>query len=235
MADPFAHFMEGRILKRRVRPLLAIALVLAGYGANQVRADFVPWSYNWEPSALVIKAGGAATGGLDLTDEPLKHADGTSDIVVSNIRAFSSATRGVPDIFNHAATSFTLLLSDESSKKTATLTFSGFFNGTISATSANVHFIATAPLVRTVKLGANTYTVNLGSYSPPGPPAASNAGSISANVAVNEITHGGGGGGGTQHAPEPSTLLLSCLGLSSLGLAGWRKWWQRRESAAANL
>jgi hypothetical protein len=38
--------------------------------------------------------------------------------------------------------------------------------------------------METVKLGGHTYTVNLGSYAPPGPPAASNAGSLSSNIAV---------------------------------------------------
>src|SRR5438445_275172 len=34
---------------------------------------------------------------------------------------------------------------------------------------------------------------------------------------------GGGGGGDPHHAPEPSTLALSGLGLSFLGLVSWRK------------
>jgi hypothetical protein len=213
---------------------LTAFLIVAACGVGQARGDFVPWSYNWEPSALAIKAGGAATGGLELTDEPLKHADGTSDIVVTNIRAFSDASRSKPDAFNHATASFTLLLKDELSNKTATLTFNGFFTGTISATSANVQFTATAPLTETVKLGGHTYTISLGNYAPPGPPDASNAGSISANVAVDQIssTGGGGGGGGNNQAPEPSTLLLSCLGLAGAGLAGWRKWRRPQRTAA---
>jgi hypothetical protein len=226
-------------LNRKPHTLISTVLALAVIGVGSARADFVPWSYNWEPSSLTIHAGGAGTGGLSFTDEPLKHADGTSDVVVTNIRAFSSATRGIPDVINHIPMTFKLFLEDEASKATATLSFSGFFNGTISATSANVAFVATAPLFRTVKLGANTFTINLGNYSPPGPPDASNAGSLSANVAVNEISHGGGGGGiggsgggsGGGRAPEPSTLLLSCLGLSGIGLAGWRKWRQRTAAA----
>jgi hypothetical protein len=192
--------------------------VFATVGFSHARADFVPWSFNWEPSALVIKASGAGTGGLSLTDEPLKHADGTSDVVVTNIRAFSSATRSHPDVFTHAAFAFKLVLKDEKSGQTGTLTFGGFFDGTISATSANVKATFTAPLFQTLKLGGHTFTVNLGNYAPPGPPAASNAGSIAANVAVDQTTSGGGG-----NAPEPSTLLLSCVGLSGMGLAGWRR------------
>jgi PEP-CTERM motif len=220
-------------LNKALRTILTTVLFVSGYGLSLARADFVPWSYNWEPSTLAIKAGGAGTGGLNMTDEPLKHADGTSDIVVTNLRAFSSAARSTPDIFNHAAVSFTLLLKDELSNKSATLTFNGFFNGTISATSSNVVFTPTAPLTQTVKLGTNTYTINLGNYSPPGPPDASNAGSISAHVGVNEIIVTGGGGG-NNNAPEPSTLLLSCLGLAGTGLAGWRQWRQRRTVAIAH-
>jgi hypothetical protein len=219
-------------MKRPTTVLVTALLALTAFGVSQTRADFVPWSYNWEPSTLSIKAGGAGTGGLSFTDEPLKHADGTSDVVVTNIRAFSSATRSQPDLITKAAMTFTLVLKDELSNQTATLKFGGFFNGSISATSANVQFTPTVPLTETVKLGNNTYTVNLGSYAPPGPPAASNAGSISAHVAVNEFTpppppHGGG----TGQAPEPSTLLLSCLGLSGLGMAGWRKFRQRLASS----
>jgi hypothetical protein len=206
-------------MTRRSIALLTTLSATLAWGTSQAKADFVPWSYNWEPSALVIKAGGAGTGGLNMTDEPLKHADGTSDIVVTNIRAFSSAVRGTPDVINHAAVTFTLLLKDELSNQTATMKFSGIFNGTISATSANVQFTATAPLTETVKLGGHTYTVNLGNYAPPGPPAASNAGSLSAHVGVDEIIHTTGGG----NAPEPSTLLLSSLGLCGMGLAAWRK------------
>jgi hypothetical protein len=215
-------------LNKVLKTILTTVLFVSGYGASVARADFVPWSYNWEPSTLAVKASGAGTGGLNMTDEPLKHADGTSDVVVTNLRAFSSAARSTPDVFNHAAVSFTLLLKDELSNKTATMTFSGFFNGTISATSSNVTFTPTAPLTETVKLGANTYTVSLGNYSPPGPPAASNAGSISAHVAVNEITPPPPVI--TGNTPEPSTMLLSCLGLVGMGLARWRK---RRTTATA--
>jgi hypothetical protein len=206
-----------------------VAATLLTISVAKARADFVPWTYNFTPSALAIPANPPGTGGLSLTNEPAKHADGTSDVVVTNIRAFSSASRSTPDKFTHASVSFFLVLTDEASKKSASFTFSGFFSGTVSATSANVQFTPTAPLTLTAKIGNNTYSINLGNYAPPGPPAASNSGSISAHVAVNEISSiggggGGGGGGGTGQAPEPSTLLLSCLGLGGLGLAGWRKW-----------
>jgi hypothetical protein len=73
--------------------------------------------------------------------------------------------------------------------------------------------------------------VTIGNYAPPGPPTASNAGSISAHVAVNEITPPPlppppppPPPPPTGQAPEPSTLLLSCMGLLGLGAASWKKW-----------
>jgi hypothetical protein len=212
-------------LNRNTNVFAATVLALTAFAVGQARADFVSWTYNFGRSPVAVPAGGAGTGGLSLTDESTHQADGTSDIVATNIRAFSSAPRNHPDTFTNSAYTLSMFLKDNASGISTTLVFHGVFNGIISATSANVTTSFTGLLVQTVKLGANTYTVNLGNFAPPGPPDASNAGSISAHVAVNEIAHGGGGG-----APEPSTLLLSCLGLSGLCLAGWRKW--RRRSAA---
>ena len=59
------------------------------------------------------------------------------------------------------------------------------------------------------------FTVSLIAYTPPGPPDQSNAGSISAHVSVTTTQ--------TADLPEPSTMLLSGLGLTFLGGAAWRK------------
>jgi hypothetical protein len=204
------------------------------------RADFVSWTYNFGRSPLAVPSGGLGTGGLSLTDESTHQADGTSDIVATNIRAFSSAPRNHPDTFTTSPYTLSLFLKDNASGLSTTLVFHGVFNGIISATSSNVTTTFTAPLAETVKLGSNAYTVNLGNYSPPGPPDASNAGSISAHVAVNEFsppppTGGGGGGPPPANAPEPTTFLLSCLGLSGMGLAAWRKWRTPKVLATASL
>jgi hypothetical protein len=202
---------------------LAVALAFTLLAQAQLRADFVSWTYNFGRSPVAVPAGGSGTGGLSLTDESTHQADGTSDIVATNIRAFSSAPRNHPDTFTNSPYTLSLSLKDNASGLSTTLAFHGVFNGFISATSANVTTTFTAPLTETVKLGSNTYTVNLGNYSPPGPPAASNAGSISAHVAVNEITPPPPPPP-TGDAPEPSTLLLSCMGLFGLGAASWKKW-----------
>jgi hypothetical protein len=219
-------------MKHPASTLFTALCVVTAFGVSQARADFVSWTYNFGRSPVAVPAGGSATGGLSLTDESTHQADGTSDIVATNIRAFSSAPRNHPDTFTNSPYALSMFLKDNASGQSTTLVFHGVFKGIISATSANVTTTFTAPLTETVKLGANFYTVNLGNYAPPGPPDASNAGSISAHVAVNEFTPPPPtGGGGTGQAPEPSTLLLSCLGLSGMGLAGWRKWRQRFAAA----
>src|SRR5581483_8755409 len=115
-----------------------------------------------------------------------------------------------------------------------TLTFSGVFSGELSARSANIKNSFSGETTRTVTLGGNTYQVSLSNdlYSPPGPPGISNAGSISAHVEVTPASDdtGGGPGGGPSDTPEPSTMLLSGLGLSVLGAASWRRQ-QRRQQA----
>jgi hypothetical protein len=217
-------------MTRVSKALVLAAFVALAMGPARAQAGFVSWSYNWTPSALALPADVPGSGGLSLTNEPTKNADGTSDVVVTNIRGFSSAPRSTPDKFTHAAYTFNLVLTDLASGQAAHMSFTGFFSGIMSATSSNIANTFTGITSHTAVLGGNTYTVALGNYSPPGPPTASNAGSISAHVGVNETTPPppppttGGGPPPTNDAPEPSTLLLACFGLSGLGVTGWRKW-----------
>jgi hypothetical protein len=159
-----------------------------------------------------------------LTFEALSHADGPSDVVATNIRMFSSAPRTTPDAITNGSYSLTLNLVDSASGESGSVTFTGMLNGTFSTTSANVTNAFTGPTSQQLTLGGHLYTITIGPYAPPGPPGAANAGTISAHVDVGDS---GGGSGGD--SPEPSTLVLSGLGLSFLGVASWRK---RRQHAA---
>jgi hypothetical protein len=198
----------------------SIALVLLFLIHASARADLI-WGYNWEPSTGKVFANGGGSGYLKLTDEPAKTATGSSNTVVTNIQAVSTAPYNTPDLFNKAPVSFSLQLQDLASKAKDTLTFSGNFSGIISGNYANVQFASTSPLSETVTLGGNKYTVTLGNYTPPGPPGAHNFGSLNAFVTVAPA--GGGGGGHTSGTPEPATLSLACLAFPFVGLCGWRK------------
>ncbi|HEV3238010.1 MAG TPA: hypothetical protein VGZ25_13555 [Gemmataceae bacterium] len=209
-------------MKRMSAPLFVAALGLTLFAQSKAHASFVPWTYNWGRSPIAVQADSPGTGGLSLTDETTLHAVGTSDIVATNIRSFSSAPRTAPDHFTAKPYTLSLFLKDDASGQSTTLTFSGTFSGALSSNSANITTAFTGKISQTVTLGKHTYTVSLGNFAPPGPPTASNAGSISAHVLVDQDPDGGGGGG-HHGAPEPSTMLLSLLGLSGLGAGAWKK------------
>lgn len=201
--------------KHSLPPCAGIALALLLLVNAPARADLIPWSYNWEPSATKVVADGGGTGHLTLTDEPSKSASGLSNTIITNLRAFSTATTDNPDTFTHANYNFTLQLQDATSKATGSVSFSGFFSGTLTANNANIKLNPTSPTSQQITLGGNVYTVTLGTYSPPGPPGASNAGSLNATVSVAPS------GGTISSAPEPSSLLLIGLAMPCLGLSAW--------------
>jgi hypothetical protein len=210
-------------MKRSVSHVFGATLGLLLFSAISAHAGFVGYDYSWYPSSLVVAADSGGTGGVSMTLQALQHADGSSDVVATNLRTFSSADRGSPDVITKGEYSLTMNLTDSASSQSGSVTFKGYFSGAFSTTSSNVANTFTGETTMTLKLGGHVFTITIGPYAPPGPPSASNAGTISAHVAVDEDNGGGDGGGDGGHAPEPSTLVLSFLGASFLGVASWRK------------
>jgi hypothetical protein len=205
-----------------------IALGLLLLANTSARADLLQWGYNWEPSTMKVSADAGGSGYLSLTDEPANSATGSSNTVVTNIHSFSTASSTAPDTFKNAAITYTLQLEDNTSKTTGSVSFSGYYSGTITANSSNIQLTITSPTTESVTLGGNTYSVALGTYTPPGPPGASNAGSLNAFVTVTA----GSGGGTISSVPEPGSLMLAGLALPFVSLAGWRKRRGRKPIAA---
>jgi hypothetical protein len=189
------------------------------------QASLVQWSYDWNRSPAVVLAG---TGGVTLTNEPGASAAGPSDVVATNLKVFSSANPASPDHLSPTPYTLSLALTDTASHASSVLTFTGTLSGTFSSGSAHVMNAFTGTTTQSVVLGGNTYTVTMGSYSPPGPPSATNSGSISAHVDVMP-----GKGGGPNKTPEPSTMVLACLGVSVIGLSSWKR--MRRRPDALRL
>ena len=206
--------------------LALTALLVVGAGA---RADNISWSYNWtaNPAAVFSDDG---TGAVTFTNEATKNATNSSFTDASNLKIISSADPNHPEHLNHnGAYTLTLVLTDKDSGKSATVTFTAKLNGSFSAGSSEV--TSTMPLStqtgtssQSVTLGKHTYTVSFYSFSPPGPTQASNLGSITFRVDVGNATITG--------APEPTTMLLSLMGLSFVG-ASWRM--RRRRTPALAL
>jgi hypothetical protein len=190
----------------------------------------VAWTYNFTPSSPFVSSD-SGSGSVSFTNEPTKNATNSSDVVVTNLRDSSTASATNPDtLTTSGAWKVSLTLTDTASGQSDTMTFTGKLGGTFSATNSNITNTFTGQTSYTwTASNGNQYTVTLSGYTPPGPPTASNAGSISAHVTV---VPGNGGGGGISSTPEPSTLMLSCLGLGFAGLTSWRK---RRRSLATML
>jgi hypothetical protein len=189
--------------------------------ATPARGEFIPWKYNWSRNPSIIYSDTSKTTYLTLTDESLRNAAGSSDIVATNIKTFSDADPNHPAPFTHADYTLTLFLLDVNSTKSGTLTFSGFLDGAVSSLSSNFVNTFNAPQTQILDLGSSQYTVKITSFTPPGPPGASNSGAISAHasVSVTEI----------QKTPEPSTLLLV---LSGVPLLSYRAWRRKRRAAS---
>jgi hypothetical protein len=230
---------------KRSLTLLAPTLTLLFFAGTSARADPIPpaqasYLYNWAPlvpNRTVNAIDG--TGGVTFTDEPKGTGTGNSDIVATNLNVFSSADPSKPEhLGTNGAYSLQLILTDKASGLSKTLVFTGKLSdpvggGAFSSDSANVQNTFTGTTKVSFSLGAYDYTVAMVSYAPPGPPSQSLRGSIGAHVTVSTLSTGGTGGtSGGPSTPEPSAMLLSCLGLSFLGAASWRK---RRAKVAVTL
>jgi len=201
----------------------ALAVVLfAGVSAQATPIDpnTVTWMYNFSPGSPSVSSDGGRTG-VTFTNEPTKSATGSSDVVATNLRVFSADPAAVPPPDSltgnsgHYTLALTLSTTINGKTETAVLNFSGLLTGTFSKDNANIGNAFGPNSTQTVTLDSVTFKVQLIAYTPPGPPSQANAGSISAHVTLS--------GGHVTTVPEPSTILLSSLGLTFLGGARWRK------------
>jgi hypothetical protein len=213
----------------------ALALLLMtgmGVHANPLPAA-LSWTYNFTPGASSLASDAGTGGNISFTNENTNTAVGNSTIVGTNLRVASTATAGSPDMLSgsHGNYSLTLALAstDDTGLHQASLTFNGQLSGTFSHDSSNLSNVFGANATQSVSLGAYVFTVALNSFTPPGPPGQTNAGSIAATVSITPA----GTPTPTQNTPEPGTIVLAGLGLSAFGGAAWRKRRQARIAVAA--
>jgi hypothetical protein len=212
------------------RPLFLAALAVLAV-VSPLRADPAGWIFSWSPTGGAVSADvqvgqPTATGTVTLSSETLQNAFGNSFVVASNITLSSTANPNNPAMLSsNGSYQLNMFLKDATSGQSTTLSFTGKLSGTFSALSANLSNVFQAPVTESVVLGANTFTVTLDSYVPPGPPGSTSPGAIGAYVSVANT---GGNGHITSTSPEPSSLLLCGLGAAGFALNGWRRRWTAR-------
>jgi hypothetical protein len=190
-------------------------------GAGNARAEPIQWSYSWSRSPVQVHADSPGTGYISLTDGGLKSAAGSTALVPTNLQAHSTAPVSAPDVFTNKTYALSLFLQDKDSGKSGTMTFTGAFNGTLTAHSSNITNTFTGSITQSLTLGDHLYTVTISSYGAFGPTGASNSGSIAARADVT--VSNGGTVSNIFHTPEPSSGVLSLLGTACLGFARSRR------------
>jgi hypothetical protein len=182
------------------------AWVLLLFGTSCARAELIQWSYSWSRTPTQVMADSPGTGYISLTDQTMKSAAGNSYLVATNLQAHSTATLANPDVFTNKTYTLSLFLQDTDSGKSGTLSFTGEFNGTLTANSSNITNKFLGQTTQSLQLGDNLYTVTIGPYTSMGPTGALNSGSIAARADVKVST--------IFQLPEPSSYLLALLGAS---------------------
>jgi hypothetical protein len=185
-----------------------LGLTAAGARADLIQAP-IPWDYGWTANTAAVSADDPTAGKVVFHLETGAEAAGSSDIVATDLQLISSAADAHPAEFTHKSYTLELTLTDLASHQHGTLTFGGIFDGSISKLTSNLTNVFTGQTTQTLHLGSNLYTVTIGPYTPPEPPDGMRLGAIGAHAQVDVRP---------TSSPEPSSLLLAGLAVTTLGL-----------------
>lgn len=205
-------------------------MVLPWLAGAKAQADVIHWAASGSPLEPNLNVGTAAIWAQNGANAViyLNHGNTTSgtnsgSVVLVEVHAedFTDNNLTQKNFGGPSANySLSLALHDDASGASGSLTFRGNLSGFINKPfpgSVDLKNTFLGPTSQTLTLGKNLYTVTIGPFVPP-PPVGTppfgdgSPGSISASIAVQSSANA---------TPEPSSLVLACLGLPSLGLARW--------------
>ena len=239
---------------KRIIASLAAAVALTLAAAPPSRADSMVFWYDWSRSPVSIPTvqeknpGQAGTGGINLLDlnSGAVQAQGETGAPAADVQVISSATSANKDIIPVGGGKYTLTLTlndqgpnpNTPGPDKGTVSFQGQLQGNVTAASSNLtNTILSATYGGKTHMGQNwaqvqvgntMYTVTYSGFAEPGPSTDQTFGAISFHI--TNAASVGGGGQPPPPAPEPSGVVLGCLGLTCLGGVAWRV---RRRRAVA--
>jgi hypothetical protein len=207
------------------------AAALVFVGAGRVAADPISYGYSWNVNSSVS----AGAGSVTFSNGDNSTSNGSTNTVAAYLKTMSTASMSSPDIVSGSYTAaITLTDLNTAGHPSATLTFTGMLNGTLTAqtsvTSTSITGVSdgmgfhAGQTFDAVLVGSTLFDVSFAGYAPPGSPKAGTQGALSFNISASLASPGGDphptGGGST---PEPSTMLLGGIGAALSGLAAWRR------------
>jgi hypothetical protein len=205
----------------RLAPRLAVAVAAVCFLTVPARADFVRWDYTTTPANTSVASNGGSGSTANFIGDTNVLAVGNSNIVLAALTTTSSASPTSPATFTSKFWAVDLTITDFSSGATYDFLFGGRLTGSVSSSSSYFTntFIGQSSI--TAQIGANNYTVSLVSFTPPGPPSASNRGAISAYVSIAPAS--GTGTIQSTGSPEPSTMVLAGVGIVGFVASRYRR------------
>jgi hypothetical protein len=192
-------------------PAVCAAFFFAG---SQARAEIIHWTYSWTASPNVLPADGNGTGGVAFTNMHPQRATNSGPFIETYMMSFSSADPRHPDHIWNRRVRFTLHVTDDQTRASGQLTFTGLVSGWFTADNVHLNLSFLGPLKQRLHLGHHFYDVTV-------PPMVQDNTFFPVAVYAKMVA---------MHNPEPSTLVLGALGLCGAGFAAWRK--RRRQKLA---
>jgi hypothetical protein len=219
-------------------------LLLASAGARATPST-IDVTENWAPGSTKLYANGFSSGNdhfVSFSNEsavtvevPVNGSFPPASILATNLKTVSSQpSAAAADQLNSDYT-LSLVLTNNATNDTGNILFKGHLDALFAQHYASTNLADTfyydasnnhvQSVTKSVVIDGYTIFVTLGPFTPFSNPNSQNNGSIG-GVMLAQVDGGPGPGPGPgpNGSPEPSTLVMSFLGLSGLGLASWRKW-----------